>query len=216
MSELSIPSRSEVSATITKLGYPETTKLTEVFPNYHPDRIVFRTIDSISGKDRVVKVRTDDLQSELEIEKVRGLVASYRFSGGHFDAVGVAKKLNRKVAIEMPYLGKSLSAMGQDMDLDRYDGNQDGFQGFSPKQIEELLKRLEADQMHFAYNYGLIHGDLIQPRFAPSNVVYNEQIKRLLLVDGEAMTLSTDEARAQFVEQLDSVREWMYLNLEVA
>lgn len=215
MSELTIPTRSEASAIIVKLGYPETTRLTEVFPNYHPDRVVFRIFDPVNGRDKVVKVRKNDLQSELEIEKVRSLVASYRFSGGHFDAVEV-RRSNGSVGIEMPYLGKSLSAIGQEMDLDEYDGKSDGLRGFSPQQIEDLLKRLEADQMHFAHNYGLIHGDLIQPRFAPSNVVYNERLGRLLLVDGEAMALSTDELKAQFVEQIGSVREWMYFNLEAA
>lgn len=213
MSELTTPTGSEVLALIGKLEYPKTVQFTEVFSNYHPDRVVFRMFDKASGKDSVVKVRKDDLHSELEVEKIRALVASYRFSGGHFDTVSV-RKTDGKVAIEMPYLGKSLSAIGQDMDLDKYEGNSDGFRGFSPALIEDLLKRLDADQMHFADNYGLIHGDLIQPHFAPSNVVYNQGLNRLLLVDGEAMTLNTDESRAQFLEQIDSVKEWMYLNLE--
>lgn len=217
MSEALTPSIHEIEASMHALGYNGNSRLVQTYPLYHRDRQVFRVHEE-NGSDVVIKIRKSDEGAIREAGRITKLVASYRYSGGHFPTV-FQKEFGGKTAVRMPFLGHSLSELGQLMDLTEFgypptEGDLP-FTGLHPEEIEVLIERLRHSHLNFAEKERLIHGDLKHQGRSPTNVVYKPDSRILYLVDGEALSPLTDETLTRFNDQLDDVKEWMYASLEI-
>ncbi len=169
MAEVVYSNPIESSDFLQKAGFhikPE--QIIEVYPGYFSDRRVIRVASSGRENSRVIKVRPFDGFAQREIESLKPLLSSYRFSGTHFGHLKTDHPWGSKfVAINMPYLGVDLARLGGDLDMQElgYDNdNQTYFQGFTDQQITYLIRELRLSQANFAQRYGIIHGDVFQMR----------------------------------------------------
>ncbi len=210
------PTQAEVKSTVDRF-YKTPAEVVQIFSLHHQHRQVFRVREP-NGDDAVLKVRKDDEAGNRETWLINQLIRSYRFSGAKFPSV-YGLTYEGRIAMRMPYLGPNLQEIAQDLDaasVEHFETPPDVSVGFTPSQIDMLAERLRKDHINFAQKSGLIHGDIIQPHNNPTNVVYNEDQRVLFLVDGEALAPVDDEREDRFHTQLDSLREWMYLNLEAS
>lgn len=219
MSEAVSSSPEETANFLEKIGHPVLRqRIIEVFPVSFPERRVLRVRDDSNEGSRVLKVRPDDAEAQEEVEKLKPLLASYRFAGAHFRYLQTQHLfVSGYLVINMPYLGRDLIKLGTDLDmlnLGQVEPNEVTFRGFPNDQIRKLVDNLQRAHISFAQKYGLIHGDVIQER-APNNVVYHDALNKLFLVDAEALAQTDETTTNRFLQQLSGVEEWMCENLLV-
>lgn len=217
MAEIVHSNPNEAASFLKRAGYQiSEDKIIEVFPGYFPDRRVLRVKEPGGEETRVLKVRQQGREAQREIDHLKPLLASYRFSGGHFGALNIPKLPDsRFIVIDMPYLGRDICRLCEDISLAEYEGGkapEGSFRGFSAQEISRLVQNLRQSQIAFSQKYDLIHGDTFQMR-SPNNIVFNDTLNRLLLVDAEALTEADVPAMERFNEGLDKVEEWMCENL---
>jgi hypothetical protein len=223
MAEMNEYSPNDASLFLSRIQFPvPEDQIREVFPCFFPDRRVLHVNGPFLGHEphdeRVLKVRPTSYATKEEVRKLTLLLASDRYGGGlkgragiHIHEIGPSKY----TVIDMPYLGVDLHklAMKLDMiDLGYEEPDPNGFVGFTDRELMKILKILRTSHMEFAEKTGIIHGDLIQ-NGAANNIVYDAKRKRLLFVDAEAMTDTTEESIARFTDQMAQLEQWMCKNV---
>jgi hypothetical protein len=218
MVEIIQPTSQDVSLFMEKIGHPMYGKtIKKVYPGVFRSRRVFWYTTGCRD-DRVIKLRPFDDEGWVELNNLRKVEHSYRFSGTHFQSIqSSCYPDSRCLVIDMPWLGYSFAELGAilDMEILGYSDSSSSeffFQGFTAPEIRELVERFIHDHLNFAQKYGIIHGDLIQNRIPNNNLVYHPQLRRLFPVDAEALAYLTDETEARFHAQIGRVSEWMYSN----
>lgn len=177
MAEVIYTNPQETSGFLEKAGFHiKQEQIIEVFPGYFPDRRIFRLANSGGETSRVIKIRPFNEPAQREIDNLKPLLPSYRFSGTYFGYLKTEKPEKSKfVAINMPYSGIDLVKLGSDLDMQDLgyaEDNQAYFAGFTAEQITHLIGELRSAQTSFAQRYGLIHGDVFQMK-SPNNIVYH-------------------------------------------
>lgn len=191
-----------------KIGYSVPKgEIVKIFPGYFPDRRVFCL--KADKEERVIKLRPASEAAEKELAHMRKLEVSYSMSHLRLRGSNGAVIANSKYfVLDMPYLGCSLGELAEKLDMNDQ-GVQTDFNGFSTKEIDNLVNAFERDHFNFTRLYGLIHGDI-----TPNNILWNSTANRLVLIDGEALSPCDDEKRITFSSKLSDVREWIFYNLQ--
>lgn len=170
------------------------------YPVRFRDRCVFQY--SRDSQLRVCKIRPESDHSYHEYDKGK---AWFEYNG----IVDFHYMANRGLfALDMPWLGETLSnleniMLGYD---DTYNGP--SFYGFTPEYGEALISELVNRMHNFAQRYGLVHNDLFAD--APNNILYLPGTNYLTIIDPEAFTTCDKESWERFTHQMGRVRSYMF------
>ncbi len=195
----------EIESFARSLGLPigEST-IKEIYPVIHEDRRVFRVVTD--GIDSVFKIRPLNDKATEEFQKAVELIDFYNHERRGFSFTPpVLHSTHNYAVIQLPWMG---------IDFNRLLGNMDLVSmGYEPDndtplldvdQIRGLLEVFRQEQMMFAKDYKLIHGDLFQ-HGAPNNVVYHPDYQRLFPVDCEAYGKLSAETHIRFINQMTAL-----------
>ncbi|MFQ5493127.1 MAG: hypothetical protein ACE5DX_03150 [Candidatus Dojkabacteria bacterium] len=227
MPELLRRKPAEVRTAMNQLEFelPDGYELGEVYPIFYRNRFVFR-VNHESGTilpDRVIKIRPSDEAAQVELAKLRALVASY--SPGlpdEYRSIHSEELNGGMISMNMPYMGENINELASHLgEIDYYLSFHDDearrrvaslreeFEGFSREVLSWLFNDLRCRHLRFAKSRGIIHGDLFQ-HGDPNNIVFHPTLQRLFTIDAEALGDYNNERIGRFHTQFGSVMKWAY------